>query len=192
MRKNMIIIAMAIVILFSGCTIPEDLPYITAIAAGTYYAVALTKSGEVVFWGYDPDGDLYVPPYVNKPLKQIASHYYHIIAVQEDGSVLGWRRAEFSEDIQRGGELTNVVSVSTGRGLSLALKNDGTVGVLGGYSYWLAEYAMQLKDIKCVAAGFFAGGAVKEDGTLYIWGKDVGEIYKNDKLDKLILYESKD
>jgi len=33
--------------------------------------------------------------------------------------------------------------------------NDGTVGVLDGYSYGLAEYAKQLKDIKYVAAGFY-------------------------------------
>jgi alpha-tubulin suppressor-like RCC1 family protein len=85
-----------------------------------------------------------------------------------------------------------VVSISTGRGLSLALKEDGTVGVLGGNHYEAAEYAKQLKDIKSVAAGFFVGGAVKEDGTLIIWGREAEELYKNDDLEKLVLYEVED
>ena len=88
--------------------------------------------------------------------------------------------------------MTNVVSISTGIGLSLALKEDGTVGVLGGNHNELKEYARQLEDIKYVAAGFFVGGAVKEDGTLIIWGDGVEERYKNVDLENLILYEGAD
>ena len=156
-----------------------------------YHTVALTKSGEVITWGFNPDGDLDILPEYNKPLKQIASHHYHIVAIQDDNTVVAWGRPEFSEDIQNE-ELTNVVTISTGRGLSLALKEDGTVGVLGGNSYELKEYAKQLKDIKSIAAGFFVGGAVKEDGTLIIWGSEVEKLYKNDKLENLVLYEGSD
>ncbi len=47
--------------------------------------------------------------------------------------------------------------------MSLALKEDGTVGVLGGNSCQLKEYARQLKDIKSVAAGRFIILGRKQD-----------------------------
>ena len=99
-------------------------------------------------------------PEYNGRIKQIASHYRHIVAILDDNTLLPGK-TEFSEDIQNE-ELTNVVSISTGIGLSLALKEDGTVGVLGGNHNELKEYARQLEDIKYVAAGFFVGGAVKK------------------------------
>jgi hypothetical protein len=43
--------------------------------------------------------------------------------------------------------LEDVVSIATGQGLSIALKSDGTVSVLGGKYFKLAEYARKLKDI---------------------------------------------
>jgi hypothetical protein len=112
---------------------------------------------------------------------------YHLTLVETEGKR---GRAEFSENVQNE-KLTNVVSISTGRGLSLALKEDGTVGVLGGNHNEIKEYARQLKDIKSVAADFFVGGAVKEDGTIIIWGDRVEERYKNDDIEKLVLYEGK-
>ena len=86
------------------------------------------------------------------------------------------------------GELSDVIAITTGYGLSVALKKDGTVGVLGGNHYNLAEYAIQLEDITSIAAGYFIAGAVKKDGTLIIWGKDVDR-FSNPEIEKLILDE---
>ncbi len=84
--------------------------------------------------------------------------------------------------------MEDVVSIATGQGLSIALKSDGTVSVLGGKHFKLAEYARQLKDFKSVAAGFFVGGAVKKDGTLMIWGREVDR-FSNPDMEQLVLFE---
>jgi hypothetical protein len=81
-----------------------------------------------------------------------------------------------------------VISIATGYGLSIAMEEDGRLGILGGKHFKLAEYARQLEDITYVAAGFFVAGAVKNDGTLIIWGKDVDR-FSNPVIDKLVLFE---
>lgn len=68
------------------------------------------------------------------------------------------------------------------------MKDDGTLSVIGGTFCGLADYAKELKEVSYVAAGPFVAGAIKKDGTLVIWERDV-ERFANEDIDILILLE---
>lgn len=140
-------------------TIPAQVPGLTdviQIAAGTYHTLALKANGTVWAWG---------------------DNFYG----QVGNGTFG---ADIKTPIQVMG-LNNVVKIAAGRFFSLAVKNDGTLwtwgqnlyGQLGDGTYDDRTVPVQVSGFTAalpaqVAAGAFHCMAVKNDGTLWAWGRN--------------------
>ncbi|MBI2613263.1 MAG: hypothetical protein HYW62_00605 [Candidatus Levybacteria bacterium] len=106
----------------------------------------------------------------------------------QPGSVWQWNDASASAVTQKQG-LSNVASVSIGRDHSLALESDGTVWAWGNNQYGQLGNGesggslvdpVQVKllgggyltDVKGISAGYKWSIAIRNDGTVWVWGYD--------------------
>ncbi|HWR94957.1 MAG TPA: T9SS type A sorting domain-containing protein [Flavobacterium sp.] len=128
-----------------------------SIVAGYYYTIAIKKDGTLWSWGYNFRGRLGLgdnfPSEVNSPT--------------QIGNSTDWE------------------TISAGSGHVLALKTDGTLwswgdgyyGQLGnGTSYSVVHIPTQIgndTDWKLIACGDVHSLAIKEDGSLWTWGKNI-------------------
>jgi alpha-tubulin suppressor-like RCC1 family protein len=142
---------------------------VQAIAAGTYFSLALKSDGTVWAWGGNSYGQLGTNSTVE---------HQSPVQVQGPGGV----------DVS--GYLSDVKAISAGEHHSLALKRDGTVwawgennhGQLGTNSTHEHYTPVQvqgpggvdvsgyLSDVKTVDGGEFFSLALKNDGTVWAWG----------------------
>lgn len=189
---------------------------IISIAAGSSTSYALDSHGDVWSWGYVYNPILMVYQKTVSPVKfpisnviAISSTYKHILAVKADGSVWAWGTSAHGElgdgtqfgssplPVQVKGEkgksyLKNIIAVSAGQYLSLALASDGTVyswgtnyyGTLGiGSSAPALLYSpypvrvkinkegANLENVVAVSAGNDIATALLDDGSIFSWGK---------------------
>ena len=96
----------------------------------------------------------------------ISAGYSHSLALQSDGTVVGW--GDFEATPPTG--LTGVVAIGAGWYHSLALKNDGTVVGWGYDPYGAATSPTGLTGVVAIATGFYHSLALKSDGTVVAWG----------------------
>jgi alpha-tubulin suppressor-like RCC1 family protein len=170
---------------------------ITAISANNDMALAVKNDGTVWVWGYYAQGsaadkNVATPEQVGglSDIQSISAGNWHYLAVDKNGDAYGW-----GENIngQLGMSLnpqktpaklgiSGVKQAAAGYQYSLFLKNDGTVwgmgwnnrGVLGiGGSSAGSKTPVQvpgLSGIVKIDAISESGTALKDDGTVYIWG----------------------
>ena len=153
---------------------PFDITAPQAIAAGSYYSLALKADSTVAAWGSAPT----VPASLSN-VTAIAAGYIHCLALKADGTVVGWGDNSFGQTNTPAG-LSNVVAVSSGWGFSLALQSDGTVVGWGlgainppeydGLHFGQATVPTGLAHVVAIAAGFDSSLALKSDGTVASWG----------------------
>ncbi|MEI7596121.1 MAG: T9SS type A sorting domain-containing protein [Bacteroidota bacterium] len=128
---------------------------ITAISAGTYHVLALKDDSTVWAWGDNVSGQI------------------------GDGTTI-----DKTSPVQVSG-LTGIVKVSAGRFFSLAVKNDGTVwtwgeniyGQLGNGTTTESHVPVQVNGLTGITSAIVATGAfhcmtVKNDGTVWAWGRN--------------------
>ncbi|MEC4684421.1 MAG: RCC1 repeat-containing protein [Nitrospirota bacterium] len=132
----------------------SELTNITAIAAGSYYSIALEDDGTVWTWGNNyagqlgrtEDGNTPTPVASLTDITAIAAGAYHTVALKADGAVWGWGSNEHGQlgdgtatwnsitPVQASG-LTDVIAITAGgktnSGHTMALKADGTVWAWG-------------------------------------------------------------
>ncbi|MFO0477358.1 MAG: T9SS type A sorting domain-containing protein [Bacteroidota bacterium] len=140
-------------------SIPTQVPSltgITKIAAGTYHTLALKNDGTVWAWGDNVNG-------------QIGN---------------GTTGTDKTSPVQVSG-LTNVVAIAAGRFFSMAVKSDGTVwtwgqnlyGQLGNGNTTDSNVPVQVSGLTGItsavaATGAFHVHALKNDGTVWSWGRN--------------------
>lgn len=135
-------------------------------------------------------------------VKAVSSNSYHTLALKSDGTVWAWgsnnngelgdgTTQERNMPVQVVGEsgigvLSDIVSIGTGMGYSIALKQDGTVwtwgsnnkGQLGNYRAGSStpvqvlgtDGSGNLTNIIAIAAGERNNLVLKSDGTVWAWG----------------------
>jgi uncharacterized repeat protein (TIGR01451 family) len=191
------------------------------VSAGTYHSVAAKSDGTVWAWGYNFNGELGNGTVVDQsaPVQAtaltgviaVAAGDAHTLALKSDGTVWAWGY-NFNGQLGAGSfdytdrstpvqviNLTNVVAIAAGGRGSMAVKNDGTVWVWGGYKTdmfttlptdWYTSggpsgpYQVPgLSNIVAVSASGASGGtvdlrlAISGDGLLYAWGNnEFGEL----------------
>lgn len=131
----------------------------TAVAAGGYHSLALKNDGTVKAWGHNnygqlgngvtlPGSDSSSPVTVSSltNVKAIAAGGYHSLALKNDGTVWAWG---FGLD----GELGNGLHTTSSTPVKVSFPA-GTV-------------------ITAIAAGLYHSLAIKNDGTVWAWGRNV-------------------
>jgi alpha-tubulin suppressor-like RCC1 family protein len=180
---------------------------VVAVSAGSDHSLALKSDGTVLAWGFNKYGVLGNGNEQNRdkplPVKNLSNiiaidaGYYHSLALKSDGTVWAWGDNwagacaynpldnDNSYPIQVQG-LQDVVAISAGNFLSLALKADGTVwawgnndqGQLGNGTDGKNNYSFtplqvkELKGIKAISAGADCCLALKTEGDVWAWGSN--------------------
>jgi alpha-tubulin suppressor-like RCC1 family protein len=149
-------------------TVPGTGSDVVAIAAGSYFSMALKAAGTVVEWGNISDEQKPIPVGLSDVVA-IAAGGSHRLALRANGTVVAWGlNTDGQADVPPG--LTNVVAVAAGNGHSLALQSDGTVVAWGNDYYGQCNVPGGLGHITAISARGNYSLALKADGTVVAWG----------------------
>lgn len=130
------------------------------VTCGLYFTAAIKTNGELWSWGEGSRGQLGNNAAVNKSTpvqstdggtnwKSIASGTYHVAAIKNDGTLWTW-------GYNANGQL----------GDNTILHRSSPVPVAGGGTNW-----------KLIGAGTYHTLAIKNDGTLWVWGhNNIGQL----------------
>jgi alpha-tubulin suppressor-like RCC1 family protein len=169
---------------------------VSQVAAGHEHSLAVTSDGSVWSWGSNADGQLGISstqsastpqlvPGISGTITQVATGWFHSLALGSDGSVWAWGDNQYGElgdgstsqsdtPVQVTG-LSGITQIAAGDDWSLALRSDGTVWAWGNNFYndlggqvpdpWTASYVpvqvAGLSGITQIAAGASFGMAVQ-------------------------------
>lgn len=116
---------------FTGYVPSEAESGIVSIAAGYYYSLALTSSGEVVAWGTDEFGQCSLAP--SSGIKAIGdnSGYHHAAALTTSGGVVAWGLAQMGTEVPAAAQ-SGITAISVGAAHIVALNASGGVVAWGG------------------------------------------------------------
>lgn len=189
---------------------------IVAASAGDNDAMALNEDGEVLAWGdghqfgriTSANSQMLLPVNVRNPantgnlqhIVQVSVGQSNVVALADDGTVYTWGNwpgqgsassaayPNQAKDPSGNGVLSNIVSVSSGGGFTLALSADGKVYGWGWNTHGetgrgtstnpevlpatvkLISDNSDLSDIVAISAGYNFSLALTKDGKVYAWG----------------------
>ena len=170
--------------------IPANSPYIS-IALGANHGLAIRDNGSVDAWGDDNVGQVYQTAFWGVGIKAVAAGKEFSMGLNENGQVFvaGAPKNGDGDDLkirEIPPEATNGVSaIAAGPYHAMALK-DGCVWVWGAWKdpakhLARASYggvtnvpASAKSGVVGIAAGFNTCAALKQDGSVVIWGNELG------------------
>jgi alpha-tubulin suppressor-like RCC1 family protein len=175
---------------------------VIAVAAGGSYTVALKSNGYVWIWGEHLNGTDLTPVQVSgiDSVVAIAAGLNHIMALKSNGEIWGWGYNGLGAlgdgttihrytPVKASTFPSGMTSIAVGDYHTLARRSDGTVwacginqfGELGrGFAdnpdggHPTSEKISSLTGVLTVAAGERCSMALKDDGTVWTWGKRIG------------------
>ena len=155
------------------------------LSAGRDHALVLKADGTVVAWGGNNEGQCNVPAGLGGVV-QVSAGSMHSVAVKADGKIVGWGSNSYQQhsgyplnlDKWPGEALifprdliTNAVAAAAGGRMTVVLRADGTVTVLGNSAQTTTlNVPAGLTGVTAVAAGEYHAVALKSDGTVVAWG----------------------
>ena len=173
-------------------TLPAALPEISQISAGGYHSMALASDGQLHCWGDNTYGQC-SPPTFASPIISISAGSFHSLALLQDRTVVAWGANVYPSSFGGGsGALTNqslvpenlvdVIAISAGDKHSLALHSDGSITQWGQHATPPTRFA----NVSKIDSGS-AYAAIKEDGSLVMWGGDsYGQASPPPHIDKVL------
>ena len=180
--------------------IPDFLSGITKIASGRYHMLALDVNRQVYAWGKNTHNQCTIPGIVrgsSKNIKGIAAGAHHSLVVYGSGRVFAWGARDRMSDGSTSNqthwgagtinhlkaEIRDAIAVACGAHHSLVLKQDKTVvawgrndeGQVTGTATFspycaVAEPVPNLTNVVAISAGEQYSMALREDGSVYVWG----------------------
>lgn len=194
MMRFVFLLAMAVVFISAGEYAQAGC--YKAIGAGTGVTLAVKEDGTVCAWGNDyfyqlGDGDSRAGS--SRPVQTqisdviaVSGHYYQSVALKNDGTVWSWGACCFGDEITGGtrsipvqtgakvADFSNITAIDAGGGLTVALKEDGTVWKWGTTPIKVSE----IYDVSAIVTGNFHVVVLKKDGTVWAWGiNQFGNMY---------------
>ena len=159
------------------------------LSSGWDHSVALNTNGTVTAFGSNSDGQTSVPAGLSGVV-QVSAGAYHSVAVKSNGTLVTWGSNSWSQGsgavlnlpytgpgwtaITQRDVITNATAAAAGGVLTVVLRTDGTVTVLGdSYETSAVNVPAGLSGVTAVAAGWEHAVALKADGTVVAWGENV-------------------
>ena len=156
------------------------------VSAGDNHVLVLKADGTVVAWGRNNHGQTNVPAGLSGVV-QVSAGYSHSVAVKSNGTLVGWG---YNGWLQCTGTtvipvvtksdgflltqvdlITNATAAAAGGKMTVVLRADGTVTVLGDSRFTSTlNVPAGLTNVTAVAAGEDHAVALKADGTVVAWG----------------------
>lgn len=168
---------------------PSGLSNVLAVSAGSGFSLALTTGRTVLAWGENYYGQTNVPAGLSNVIAISAGRAYSGLALKSDGRVVTWGENNGGQNTVPS-SLSNVTAISQGSGFNLALRADGTV-VAWGYNHLgqvtgtpsndsnpvsanpVTLGGQVLSSVVAIAAGSSHSLALKIDGTVVAWGRNL-------------------
>ena len=129
------------------------------------FATCALRSGNVVAWGCNEEGQATVPADLSD-VSAIAAGWRYTVALKSDGTVVAWGNAGMTVPVG----LSRVTAIAAGSGHTGALQSDGNVVAWGDNKSGQAAVPSNLHGVVAIAAGGSHTVALKSDGTVASWG----------------------
>jgi alpha-tubulin suppressor-like RCC1 family protein len=143
--------------------------FVTAIAAGSQFSLALRSDGTVYAWGYGYYGQTNVPSGLNNVIA-IACADYHDLALKSDGTIIAWGQNNYGEATNSLAATNAAVAIAAGTYHNLGLRADGTVFGWGYNNYGQTTIPTAATNVIAIAAGQYHSLALRANGTVIGWG----------------------
>lgn len=160
-------------------TPPSGLSGVIDIDAGNNHAIALRSDGTVVTWGLTThiQKRLTVPQELQNPntanIKAIAATSFFCIALQEGGKLFVWGGANWEDPLDVPANLpSDLIALAGGERHFLALRANGEVLGYGDSGAGQIAIPKGLSGVTSIAAGGKNSLALKQDGTVVVWGAE--------------------
>ncbi|MFZ9857619.1 MAG: DUF1986 domain-containing protein [Roseiflexaceae bacterium] len=139
------------------------------VAAGTNYAVALSRAGRVYVWGANDFMQQQVPVAATSEVVAISAGMRHVLALKRNGTVIAWGGNNLGQ-IRVPRTLANVKAIAAGHAHSLAIRSNGTVVAWGDNSAGQTRVPANLRNVVAISAGFDHSLALTASGQVIAWG----------------------
>ena len=156
---------------FGQVTPPAGLSNVVAIAAGSYFNLALIYGGTVVGWGQNGSGQITIPTGLSNVVA-IAAGENHSLALTASGTVIGWGDNSAGQTTIPSG-LSNVIAISAFGEQSLALTASGSVVSWGDNSAGQRNIPAGLTNVVAISAGDYFDLALTTAGKVVAWGSNI-------------------
>jgi alpha-tubulin suppressor-like RCC1 family protein len=182
-----------------GCFAVKDDGTLWAWGSNTYYSGSSGYDGVIGKLGNFTDNIIPIPVKVEtfSDVKSVSSGLLHTLVLKNDGTVWAWG-SNYNGQLGDGGKIAlldrtmglpqiqngiakskieNIAAVSAGSGLSIALKDDGTVWTWGinpdsTYGSSTPSKVDGISDAIAISAGDNFYMALKSDGSVWVWGNN--------------------
>ncbi len=161
---------------FGQVTPPAGLSNVVAVAAGSYFSLALKSDGKVVGWGANGSGSTgdfgqtHPPTNLNNVIA-IAAGELHSLALTASGNVVAWGyNGSGQTNVPPG--LSNVVAIAAGGNQSLALTASGNVVSWGDNSAGQRSIPASASNVVAIAAADYFNLALTSAGNVVGWGNN--------------------
>lgn len=155
---------------FRGAPALEEISDAVSIAAGDSHFLLARKTGTVLAWGDNSQGQCQVPDGLAE-VTSVAAGKWHSLALKKDGTVVAWGDNRLGQcQVPEG--LAKVKRIRAGWFHSIALLEDGSLRAWGFNYDHQTEIPRNLPPVKDVRAGAAHTIALLENGDVRVWGSD--------------------
>jgi hypothetical protein len=147
---------------------PSQRYYVVAVAAASFYSLALKANGTVVAWGGNEYGRTTVPPTATNVVAVAAGGDFSL-ALRADGTVIGWGDSRYG--LLNVPIATNIVAIAACiNQYSLALRSDGKVVAWGDHGQLQLNIPSAATNVVAIAGADRYSLVLRADGTVLGWG----------------------
>lgn len=153
-------------------SVPWGLNNAIQVIAGHSYSAALTFDGRVYEWGshVSQNNSLITKPDDVTNVVALAGGLTHVLALQDDGTVIGWGDNNFDKATPPDG-LRDIKAIAAGAYCSAALSNTGAITYWGACTDSMTAVS-QVENAISISVGDANVVIVKNDGSILAWGEE--------------------